>query len=1794
MTIRVSGTVETVLHQIPGYVITEQLYAGSRTIVYRAIETANQRRVVIKLLRSEFPTFEEVIQFRNQYAIAKHLDLAGVVKLYGLDAWGNRDLLVMEDFGGISLDAYLKQSNRLSVERFLSIALQLVETLDDLHRDRIVHKDLKPSNILIHPKTHQVKLIDFSIATSLPREIQENPSGLRGTLAYIAPEQTGRMNRGIDYRSDFYSLGVTFYELLTGQLPFQSEDPIELVYSHIAVTPIAADQINPEIPTVLSALVAKLMAKNAEDRYQSASGIRHDLERCCIQWQQTQAIESFELGERDISDRFVIPEKLYGRAEEVQQLLAAFDRISNDSAELMLIAGFSGIGKTAVVNEIHKPLCAVRNLAGTGQRGYLIKGKFDQFNRNIPFSAFVQALRSLVGQLLSESDEQLARWRTNIMTAIAPNGQTIVDVLPELEQIIGQQPAVAELSGSAAQQRFNALFRKFIQVFTQPAHPLVIFLDDLQWADSASIELLKLLMTDSRHLLIIGAYRDQEVSPVHPFRVAVEEMEQAGATVNTIALQALSQTDINQLVADTLSCDPVLAQPLTDVLYQQAKGNPFFTAQSLKALHEAQLIQFDQQNRYWKCNISEIKAQSLSDDVVEFMAQQLQKLPIETQETLKLAACIGAQFDVRSLSVIQKISQTEASDRLWKALQEGLILPNREVYKFFRSSKETATAEPLSYRFLHDRVQQAAYSLIPSNQKQAVHLQIGRLLLAENRSHQLFNIVNQLNLGRSLIEDAERDRVAQLNLEAAQKARASTAYRAAFVYAQTGIELVRSTGWQYHYSTMLQLHNLAAETAFLVGDFEQVSQIREAVLNKAKSLLDRVFVEETQIQAYCAQKQYEQAVSIGLQILKQLGIALPMQPSPLSVKRQLSKTKNLLRGFSTEALFALPKMQTLDTIAALRIMELLLTAAFFVSRPLAMMIPLVGIQKSLVQGNCNWSSSFYSFYSFVLSGSTPIEACYQAGQVALEVLNQCPNPTIEGKVKILVAYFSQLWGQPLRNSLPLLRSGTQAAINAGDPSYVAMGYCTEIWTRFCLGDSIGALLTQVEVYRQAVIELKDQQSEQILTLLQPLLLNFVESSPQPHSLIGLAFDETQIIAQCQASKNSTILASIYAYKAWLAYWFNDRTVALEYANLQVSYEQDNLSNCMIVLRWWFDALIRLAAYPGCDRDQRKILLKQITANQRKLQHRADHNPIDFQHKCDLLNAERNRVLGRFDQAMQDYDQAIALAKKNKYVQDEALANELAARFYLDRGKAQIAQHYLIDAYYAYARWGAKAKVEDLQRRYPNLLTPILQKAPAVLKLNSTLGVSQTIATSTQTATSSALDFTTIFKLSQALSSEIDLAQLIERLLRIVVEHAGANRCVLLLHEEEWIVKAVAQTDETGSWDLTLSAIVLDQYPDLPLSLIRSVKRSLKPTVIANATAHALIAVDPYILRQKPKSVLCLPVLHQAKPLAILYLENQVTIDAFTHDRLEILNLLCSQAAISLENARLYQRSQQALEALQQTQLQLVQNEKMSALGNLVAGVAHEINNPIGFLSGNINPALNYVSDLFELLDLYQAKYSDDDIQAEIEAIDLAYIREDLPKLIDSMQEGVRRIQDISTSLRTFSRADADRKQPFDIHAGLDSTVLILKHRLKANQFRPEIEVIKRYANLPLIDCFPGQLNQVFMNILANAIDALEESNQGRTFADIKTNPNRITITTAQENDQAIIQIQDNGIGMIESVKQKVFDHLFTTKTVGKGTGLGLAIARQIVIEKHGGTIVLNSAPHQGTEFVIQIPILEQF
>ncbi|MGP1385804.1 MAG: ATP-binding protein [Thainema sp.] len=1360
--------------ELPGYQTLEPIYTSTRSLVYRGRRCSDGQLVIIKLLRNEYPSFSELIQFRNQYSITQSLNLPHVVQPQSLETYHNGYALVLEDYGGISLKQWMdnqQQGGRaytIHLRDFFAIALQLSETLNALYQHRIIHKDIKPSNILIHPGTQHIKLTDFSLSSRLPRETQslQTFNALEGTLAYLSPEQTGRMNRGIDYRTDLYSLGVTFYELLTGQLPFTSDDPMELIHCHLAKAPTPPHQLNPAIPPVLSAIVLKLMAKNAEDRYQSALGLQHDLQRCQRYWQTQGTIPDFPLGQRDICDRFLIPEKLYGREAEVAQLLAAFARVAGvaddttvdseaepDNAripqsELVLVAGYSGVGKTAVVNEVQKPIAQ--------QRGYFIKGKFDQFNRNIPFSAFVQAFRDLMEQLLGESDAALNSWKTKILAAVGENGQVIVDVIPELERMIGPQPAVADLSGAAAQNRFNLLFQQFIQVFTTSDHPLVIFLDDLQWADSASLKLMQRLVAESAtgYLLLIGAYRDNEVSAAHPLVSTINSIRQTHLhpttiPVHTITLKPLSSTSLNQLIADTLHCSLAVAQPFSALVYQKTTGNPFFSTQFLKALYEDGLISFNTALGYWQCDLAQIKTLALTDDVVEFMALQLQKLPSQAQATLKRAACIGNQFDLATLAIVCEQSVRQTAVSLWQALQEGFILPQNEVYKFFSADGNTvdpvelaecqaksairdaatAAASSTLYKFLHDRIQQAAYSLIPEAERAIAHYQIGQLLLHRlsptAKEERIFELVNQLNYGVSLItEQSQRDELAQLNLRAGRKARAATAYEAAYAYVQVGLSVLSDDTWQRQYELTLALYELAAEVASLNGEFEQMDRWIETIVQQAKTPLDQVPSYQVKIQSLNTRNAFTTAIETGLAVLQQLGISFPEQPTPNDVQQAKQDIERLICDrtsvqYSTQSadqttpdyiaslipdLLHLPKATDATTLAILQIADSISPACYMTGSPLYPLVVALQVKLSIQFGNSPSSPVGYVGYAFqlYLSGEESAQA-QQFGQLAYQLALDPEAKYVRASTFNIFAGYIHHRTAHLKESLPIFQDAFQAGLDTGNLEFIV--YIVQVFAlnAFWSGQSLAELATQIQNYHQHLLDLKRDTTAKHYFIYWETARILLGESEEEICLRQISYENT-LLSEVKLSHDALRLCIFYLHRLVLNFLLGN----IDQATYDAVQTRQHLNSCVGMIIepnfYFYDSLIILSSNTEFVLESHPAW-QQILDNQLQLQQWVKQAPMNHQHKWQLIEAERYRILKQYESAIDCYDKAIQAAKTNGYISDEALANELAAKFYLNWGKDCIAVDYLHSAYYSYARWGAKAKTDSLEQQYSQLLQP---------------------------------------------------------------------------------------------------------------------------------------------------------------------------------------------------------------------------------------------------------------------------------------------------------------------------------------------------------------------------------------------------------------------------------------------------------------------------------------------------------
>lgn len=1822
---------KTMTATLSGYQLLETLHSGSKTIIYRGRRETDNVSVIVKTLLCEHPLLEDIARLRHEYQIIEPLQISGIVKPYELKNYQHGLALVLEDIPGCSLKELIAtQTTTLII--FLKVAINLAHILGELHAKHIIHKDIKPHNILIDPDSGEVKLIDFSISSRLDKEnpILSNPNLLEGTLAYMSPEQTGRMNRAIDFRTDFYSLGVTLYEMLTGTLPFHTTDPMELVHCHIAKTPVAPCQesvcrVLEEVPEAISAIILKLLAKTAEERYQSAWGLKADLEECLFELQASGKIANFVPGRRDKSGHFLIPQKLYGRKAEVATLMAAFERVAGGSSEIMLVSGYSGIGKTCVVHEVHKPI--------VGARGYFIAGKFDQFKRDIPYASLIQAFQSLIQQLLTESEAQIQKWKDKLLTALGENGQVIIDVIPEVELIMGKQPPVRQLGAAESQNRFNRIFGQFIGVFTTKDHPLVVFLDDLQWADSASLKFIELLMTNTdayggklrQYLLLIGAYRDNEVSPTHPLMMSLEKIQKADAVVNNIVLSPLQLTDVEALISDTLNNTEGTEQ-LAELLFHKTAGNPFFLTQLLKTLHQEDLLTYNFQSGVWQWDLKDIQAIGITDlNVVELTARNIRKLSLETQKVLKLAACIGNSFNLDVLAIVNEASSLKTSVQLWSALQAGLILPLNQDYKIplvfaqEESSGITLTDLKVDYKFLHDRVQQAAYSLIPDGQKKATHLKIGQLLLQnttpEERKENVFALVNQLNYGTELlISEAEKYELAQLNLIAGQRAKSATAYESAVKYLNVGLELLAPDSWQSQYQLTLVLHEEVAEAAFLSGDFDQMQRFIVVVQNHGKTLLDKMKVYEVQIQAYMPQNKIIDAVNTGLEVLKLLGVEFPETVTPSDIGQALEETKSILSGKEPSDLLYLPQMTDPHKLAILKLLSSLFIAAYFGAPELVPLVICKQVNLSVQYGNASVSPFVYSLYGFLLCGIVrDIERGYQFGQLALSLLSKLNAKEVSTKTFQIVNALIRHWKEPVRKTLETFQTIYSSGLETGDLEYAAYGGFQYCFQSYLVGKQLTIVEREMATYWDAIKKIKQETSLQYQEIHWQAVLNMMGKNQNPCIFRGEVYDEQKMLPIHQQANDQLAIQFLSFHKLLLCYWFENFSQALENI-VQVEKSFGAAAGQVIsAIFYFYDSLVRLAVYADSPQLEQQGIASRVQANQEKMQKWAHHAPGNHLHRFYLVKAERHRVLGEKIAAMEMYDNAIALAKENEYINEEALAHELAAKFYFSWGKETIAQTYMTNAYYAYSHWGALAKVKYLESKYPQLITR--NANPQKLEKNYK---ELTLNTSTTTGGSHLLDWMTVMKASQTLSGEMVLTRLLENLMKNIIENAGAQQGYFIAKQEhKWILEAVGiiageeVSVVVNSEDKTNSI-------SLPIALFNYVERTRENLILENAVKDSRFAADSYIITQQSKSILCLPLIHSGKFTGILYLENNLISGAFTSERVNVLSLLIAQISIAIENARLYTNLQtysqqleaknaalqaseirerekaeelaQSLQKLQQTQSQLVQTEKMSSLGQLVAGVAHEINNPVNFIFGNLNHANEYTQEVLGLLELYQKHYPSPhpEIQEQAETIDLEFLLTDLPKLLLSMRVGADRIRKIVSSLRTFSRMDEADRKAVNIHEGIDSTLMILQHRFKAKSDYPNIELVKHYGNLPLVECYAGELNQVFMNVLSNAIDALEEA--------LVKNPEKITsptitIYTEQlDAHQVEIRIADNGLGMPESVRQRLFDPFFTTKPVGKGTGMGLSISYQIVAEKHGGSLSCASKPCEGAEFQIRIPV----
>ena len=1453
----------------------QTLREGREFTLYRGRQHGKPFPILAVALTAEQPSPQSLRRLEHEYSLAADLDPAWAARPLALTRHEARTMLVLDDPGGEPLDRILDRSDgqALAPTRCLRIAIGLATALGQVHGRGLIHKDIKPANVLVDDAGN-VRLTGFGIASRLPHETQAPapPEGIAGTLAYMAPEQTGRMNRSTDARSDLYSLGVTLYQMLTGTLPFAAADPLEWVHCHIARQPTPPGE-RAAIPGPLSTITMKLLAKNAEERYQTASGLEHDLRRCLAQWESHGRIDAFPLGAHDASDRFRIPEKLYGREREIDALLAAFDRVVVGGAtEFVLVSGYSGIGKSSVVNELHKALVP--------PRGLFAAGKFDQYKRDIPYTTLAQAFQTLVRQILAKSEAEVAQWRDALREAVGPNGELIVNLIPEVEFVIGKQVPVPDLAPQDEQNRFQTVFRRFLGAFARPEHPLALFLDDLQWLDAATLELLEHLVTDPdvRHVLLVGAYRDNEVSSSHPLMRTLTGIRKTGARVQDIVLAPLGLDDLSRLAADSLHCEPAAARPLAQLLQEKTGGNPFFAIQFLTALAEEGLFAFDAAAAAWRWDLARIRAKGYTDNVVELMLGKLKRLPDSTQEALKQLACLGNVAEIATLTWVHGRSAEEIDATLWEAVRTGLV---RRL--------ET------SYTFLHDRVQEAAYALIPEAERAAAHLRIGRALVsrtapAELEEH-IFDIVNQLDRGAALIDlREERERVAELNLIAGKRAKTSTAYASALNYLGAGRSLLAEQGWEWRYELTFKLEYHRAECELLTADRAAAEERLAMLAQRARSHLGIAAVARLRLTLYTTLDRSDRGVEVCLEFLRRSGVHWSAHPTEDDVQGEYERIWSQLGSRSIEELVDLPLMSDPECRATLDVLTEVVTPALFTDQNLLSLVICRMVNLSIEHGNSDGSCFAYVWLGMILGPRFgDYRAGFRFGRLGYDLVEKRELHRYQARAYMSFGNLVIPWTRHIQTGRDLVRRAFDAANRIGDLTFAAYS-CNNLNTNLlAAGDGLADVQREAEHGLDFARKTRFGLVVDIITGQLGLIRTLRGLTPQFGCFDDERFDERSFEHHLQSDPRLALPECWYWIRKLQArVYANDHASAIDAASNACRLLWTSPSFFEVAEYHFYAALARAAHCEAASADERQRHLEALAAHHEQLEVWAQNCPENFENRAALVGAEIARIEDRALDAMQLYEQAIHSAREQGFVQNEALAHEVAARFYLARGLDTIGRVYLRHARNCYDRWGALGKLKQLDERYPHL-----HEGRAPDALSATIG-----------APLGQLDVETVVKASQALSGEIVLPDLIEKLMRFAVEHAGAQRGLLvLLRGDEPRIEAEATAGQ-GRIEVTVRQAAVTPS-DLPQSALHYVIRTREHVILEDASVGSLYSEDEYVRQKYVRSVLCLPIVKQAKLVGALYLENNLTPRVFTADRVAVLQLLASQAAISLENALLY-------------------------------------------------------------------------------------------------------------------------------------------------------------------------------------------------------------------------------------------------------------------------------------------------
>jgi PAS domain S-box-containing protein len=1817
--------------ELSGYAL-ERLRVDGRFALYRGRRLDVDASILVLAPAGDPQTPADQYRLEHEYALASDLDPAWAARPLSIQRRDGRSMIVLEDAGGDLLEGMLGRPFELL--RFLQIAVGLAVALREVHYRGLVHKDVRPANVFVDA-AGRVRLTGFGVASRLPRQRQppSPPETIDGAFPYMAPEQTGRMNRSIDARSDLYSLGVTLYQMITGKLPFSASDPMEWIHCHIARQPTPPGERTAGIPEPIDAIILKLLAKSADDRYQTAAGLEADLRKCLAESEAHGRIEPFPLGMRDVSDRLLIPERLYGREREVDALVAAFDRVvAEGTTQLVLVTGYSGIGKSSVVNELHKALVP--------PRGLFAAGKFDQYKRDIPYATLAQSFQSLVRHVLGKGEVELGEWRDALQEALGANGGLIVNLVPELELVIGKQPPVADLPPQDAKNRFQMVFRRFLSVFARKEHPLALFLDDLQWLDAATLGLFEQVVTGSevRHLLLIGAYRDNEVGPAHPLMRTLEAIRDASASVHEIVLAPLRIDDVEQLVSDALHCEPERARPLAQLVLEKTGGNPFFAIQFVTALAEQGLIAFDPVASAWRWDMDRIRAKGYTDNVVDLMVEKLKRLSAPTQEALKLLACLGAVAEVATLAVARGDTEEAIHTALWEAVHAGIV---------FR--------EDSAYKFLHDRIQQAAYSLILDEHRAEVHLRIGRALLASMTAGQLaeylFDVANQLNRAAARLADREeKKQVATIHLRAGRKAKASAAYASACVYFAAGMALLGESDWDNQYDLTFGLWLECAECEFVTANFDTAEHLIAVLLRRASSRVDQAAAYHLKVQLHTVKSEIAQAVASALTCVRLFDFDLPAHPTAEQVQAEYEAVWQTLDGRSIESLIDLPLMTNPELQAVMRVLAVLAPSALYTDFRLYCLVACRMAQIGMQHGVSEASPLGFALLGIILGPAFHrYSDGYRFAKFACDLADKRGFISFQAKGYQTTAVVA-FWTEPVGTAIDFLRVAFRAATEAGDLTSACFSMDHRITAFLLRNDPLDEVWRESEKSLYFVQKARFHDVAAVIVSQQRFVATMQGRTTTFSSFSDAQFDEAAFEAQLAGNYTPAAVCLYWILKLKARFLSGDYAEALAATGKAKALLWASAIHVQRLDYFYYAALTVAALYEKASDDEEWREL--LTAHREQLREWAENYPPTFGDKHALVSAEIARLEGRDVDAMRLYEKALQSARKHGFVQNEGVAYEVAARFYVARGFETIADAYLRNARSCYLSWGADGKVRQLEQLHPNL-----REHPAQAPRKTTVG-----------APADQLDTEAVIKASQAVSGEILLDRLIETLMRIALEHAGAQRGLLVLMRGETPqIEAEATTDQK-SVVVTVRQEAVTPV-SVPESLLNNVIRTRQSVILGDARAQSSFSADPYIRKKRARSVLCLPLLKQTQLIGALYLENNLASHVFTPTRISLLDLLASQAAISLENARLYAEltmseerwrklfesvpvgvnlvgphrryvaanpafekmtgySEAELRGL--SPLDITHEDDRAASEAII--VAHAAGDPYdpdvekryrrkdggitwveasAFLApfaGGAHLLGGLVVDVTERKRAEEAlRVAQSELSHAARLATLGEMTASIAHEINQPLAGIasngaaglnwlnRKTPDLDEARDAFSRIVRDGARASDVIRGLRA--LAKKSgpqlaRLDIDDVIREVLAVttgelRREGVALQTDLAAGdravlgdrvQLQQVLLNLIMNGVEAMREVTERKREL--------IVSSTLADAGSVLVSVEDTGTGLDPAVAARLFEPFFTTKP--EGLGMGLSICRSIV-EGHRGRLWASPRVPHGAAIRFTVP-----